>query len=248
MFHSVSTHGRHAPSAERRVVLVTGGARGIGRGDRRAVPGRRGAAWSSAAGTRPERLAVGEAALRRGGRARRRTRPSAIVASSHGALRPARRPGEQRGRLAARGRRDRLAALLRGDRRAQPRWRRSTSPSAPTPSCRRRPAGGVDRQHRQRERNAALAGHGRVRRGEGGAAQPDAVARGRVGAEGARQRRDPRASPDRAVATFTTATRRGSPPSTRRSRWAAWRRRTTSPRRAFFSPRRPPRTSRARTC
>ena len=49
----------------------------------------------------------------------------------------------------------------------------------------RQDAGGVDRHDQQRQRAPSVAGHGRVRRGEGRPRQPHRVTRRRVGAEGA---------------------------------------------------------------
>ena len=103
--------------------------------------------------------------------------------------RPPRHRGQQRGRLAR-------ARTPRTRRRGSARrssgstcWPRCTWPRPPTGSCRAQDDRRRHRQHGERERRAAVAGHRRLRRRQGRAPQPHPDAGDRVGAEGARQRR-----------------------------------------------------------
>ena len=160
-----------------------------------------------------------------------RRRPDRVVGFARRAVRAARRPREQRGRLARRRRGHGVAALLGGHHRAEP------ARAARTLAARERrhagqADGGVIVNIASVSGTAAIAGHRRVRRGEGGAAEPDAVARGGVGAEGARERRDAGARAHRAVALALRGRRRGRGGRARRCRWGAWRSRGTWPRRA----------------
>ena len=148
-----------------RVVLVTGGSRGIGRGIAAAVRGRRRArrrlrphrarraARGLASSSRPM-----SATPTRSTRVDRRRSPNASRAS--------RRARQQRRRRAAVRHRHRVAAVHRRDHRVEPHRAarvRAEGERGDAGAGRRR----RDREHRERERHPTVAEHRRVRRGEG---------------------------------------------------------------------------------
>ncbi|SOT43674.1 hypothetical protein F01_460042 [Burkholderia cenocepacia] len=164
---------------------------------RRTVPRGRGARVRLRT-QRARYAAVGEwphGCLRRGRPARHRAgRRDARDDSRHG--RRPRRARQQRGRLAVRARGRCVAALHRINRAAEP------DRAAATRATRERDHaaavhGRRDAVHRERQRIATVARHGRVRRRESRPRQRGHVARGRVGAARARVRDQPEPRADR---------------------------------------------------
>ena len=145
-------------------------------------------------------------------------------------VRAAGRRGEQRGRVAVRGRGDRVPPVPRQGDRAEPD--RAAAHRAGRQRGDAGPGRRIDHHGRQRERCPAVAGHGRVRRRQGGPAPPGHQPRHRVGSRGQDQLRRAGLRGDRGGRPSSTATRTRSPPSPRPCRCAGSRRRTTWPRRA----------------
>ena len=151
-----------------RVVLVTGGTKGIGRHIAGRLRGRR----RHGGGVRPHRA-------RRRRRGRRRASPTFVACDVRDpdqvagagrrhrrAVRPPRRGGEQRGRRTVGRLGHGVAPVQRADHRPQPARPAHRGPGGQPghagPGRRRR-----DRQHRQRVGHPAVARHRRLRRGQG---------------------------------------------------------------------------------
>ena len=184
---------RSASGSAGRVVLVTGGVRGVGAGISSvfAAAGCHRRHLCSACGRRP---ALRIPPLRHP----RRRRGQGDGRRDRGATRPPRRRGQQRRRLALRLDGGVQREVQPQDHRAQSAWCTVGFPARQRDDA--KPAEWrVDRQHLQPQRPPAVTGHRRLRRGQGGPGKPHPDAGGGVGPEGAGERLRGRDGRDRAV-------------------------------------------------
>ena len=161
-----------APDLTGQVVIVTGGARGIGRGIADGFLAA-GADVTICGRSEPEAVPAvdGRAATFVAADVREPDDVERVVATPSSRSGRARRAREQRRRLAPGRLGHRVAALLPGHHRAEPHRTARLLPAGQRgdagPGDRR-----FDRQHRQRERDSSQPGQRGLRRGQGGTAEP----------------------------------------------------------------------------